>query len=363
MKKSFIFATLAVAMVTVSCSQDESLATYATSDANAIGFKSYVPKSTRGTAINNATELQATDFDVFAFDVSANTQIMGTASDGVKIAFTSGAWDYDQASEKAYWSDEAIDFYAVSPETLANLTKNFTYSTQTLHYEASATCADQKDVMYASVKNATKGDRAGDSSNVATGAVKFNFNHALAQIVFKVKTYGKFEVDINDIAVFAQKEGTFTYSTEAWTDVNEPQLYSIGLAVPVTGIGTTAQEIGNASNALLLIPQTFAKWSTDKTNAVALPTDHAYLKVSCKIRNDGVYIYADEDDFKDIYMPIAINWVKGNKYTYTIGFGNTEGAAGGLGFDEQGNPILNDVLITFDADVAGWTDASEDVEL
>ena len=62
-------------------------------------------------------------------------------------------------------------------------------------------------------------------------------------------------------------------------------------------------------------------------------------------------------------MPIAINWVKGNKYIYTIGFGNTEGAAGGAGFDENGNPILNDVLITFDADVAGWTDASEDVEL
>ena len=361
MKKTFIFATLAVAMVTVSCSQDESLATYATSDANAIGFKTYVPKSTRGTAVNNATELQATDFEVFAF--SGSTQILGTsATDGAKIVYKNSIWDYDQDADKAYWSDAAINFYAVSPETLTGLTKNFTETAQTLTYEVSATCADQQDVMYASVLNATKGDRAGDGSNVDTGAVKFSFKHALAQIVFKAKTYGKFEVDIEDIAIFANKTGRFTYSTEAWDNILTPTLFSIGLDSSVDNIGNTAVEIGDASNALLLIPQTFTKWSTVKGTPVALPNDRAYLKVSCKIRNNG-YIYGSDSEFKDIYMPIAINWTKGNKYTYTIGFGNTAGAAGGAGFDEDGNPILDDVLITFDAEVNAWTDASEDIEL
>ena len=367
MKKSFIFAALAAAMVTVSCSQDETLTSYATSDANAIDFKTYVPKATRGTAVNSKTDLQASDFEVFAY--SGTNQILGTsATDGAKIVYKTSAWAYDQDSDKAYWSDSAIDFYAVSPESLGtltdgSLTKNFTNATQTLVYEVPTACSEQKDIMYSLVKNATKGDRAGDGTNVDTGAVKFQFEHALAQIVFKVKTYGKFEVDIEDISVNAKKSATFTYSTAAWTAYGDPQEYSIGLAAPVTNIGNTAVAIGGAADALLLLPQTLTKWSTTKTTAVALDHDRGYLKISCKIRNNG-YIYGSATEFKDIYMPIAVNWAKGNKYTYTIGFGNTAGAAGGAGFDDDGKPILDDVLITFDADVTAWTDATgEDVEL
>ena len=370
MKKNIFFTVLAVSAAIVSCSKDTTINSAEFADSNVIGFKTYVPKSlsTRGSAIGSATDLQATDFDVFAF--TGSNQFMGaSASDGVKIVYTT-KWDYDAASEKAYWPGDnttKINFFAVSPETNAGLTKNFTASSQKLDYEASATAAEQCDLMYASVKNVSKSDRDGDNSNRSTGGVKLAFKHALSQIVFKAKVaVADYSVDVESVTLCNLiTKGSFTYSSETWTnDEATVSNYDADITAPVKGITTSAKDLTTSANALLLIPHTSTKWSVaDSKSSIeeANTAKQTYIKISCKIANtkNGLsYIIGDADNYADVYIPFQANWTKGNKYTYTIVFCDPNG---NNGYDPEGNPNNDDLLITFEPSVTPWTDQTEDI--
>lgn len=371
MKKTVFLAILAASVAAVSCSKDTTTNSAEFADGNVIGFKTYVPKSqlTKGSAIGNATELQATDFDVFAF--TGSNQFMGaSASDGVNIVYNTGKWDYETASEKAYWPNDAatkIDFFAVSPETGTGLTKNFTSAEQKLDYEVPATPAQQCDLMYASAKNVSKGDRDGDGGNRTTGGVKFTFNHALSQVVFKAKVaVADYSVDVESVTVCnLVTKGSFAYSTEAWTnDAANVNNYDADIAAPAAGITTTATDLTTSANALLIIPQTSTKWSVaDDGSSIndANTAKQTYIKISCKVANtkNGLsYIIGSADAYADVYIPFQANWTKGNKYTYTIVFCDPDG---NNGYDPDGKPNNDDLLITFEPSVTPWTNQTDDV--
>lgn len=366
MKKQLFFAVLATAMTLVGCSKDEVTTSAEFSDSNAIGFKTYVPKAaiSRGSAIGSTTDLQTTNFDVFAF--TGSDQFMGTsASDGVKIAYSTG-WDYATESEKAYWPSDAstkIDFYAVSPEIATGLTKNFLSTKQELTYAVSSTAAEQCDLMYAEVKQASKGDRVGDGSNVSTGGVKLNFNHALSQIVFKAKAaVADYQVDVESVTIHnLTNSGTFAYSSKAWTTINTIANYAADIQAPVTEIVNTAVDLTTSANALLLIPQVSTAWDVNGATKKITDADVAkqtYIEISCKIANtkNGVsYIWGDAANYATIYVPFKADWTQANKYTYTIVFCDPNG---NNGYNPNGEPTNDDLLISFDPIVAPWVDQS-----
>lgn len=384
MKKNVFFLTaLATVALLSSCSEDETVSAL---DANSseIGFKTYVPKLTRATSIGDATALESTNFDVFAFLKSSGTQLMGKVSDGAKVVYATSKWDYDQASEKAYWPMTGnVDFYAVSPETADGLTKNFTSRSATLAYVTPVDNTLQTDLMYASVINASKNDRNGDGSNINAGGVKFNFRHALSQVVFKCKTDADaIQVDVESVEIHnVANSGTFTYpivSTNAatgttsgiWTVGATRDTYATGM-VPVENIGTTSTDLTSLTGACMLIPQTLTKWNTTLGTAVTVAdadnSHQGYLKIQCKIKNVGGgmtdYLLGTASDFATIYLPFGATWDQSKRYIYTLVFGKTNGQSGGGGFDSKGNPVLNNVQISFEPTVESWTDMSEGINL
>lgn len=381
MKKQILLAILAIAVTATSCSKDESIA-QAQQESQAIDFKTYVPKLSRGAVIGNATQLQSTDFEVFAFKAATGLTFM----DAVKIVYNGTKWDYDQATQRAYWSADAVNFYSVSPSSNAALTKNFTADAQTLDFTVPADCGDQIDLMYTQVLGADKSNRSGAGSGQTTGGVPFNFEHALTQVVFKAKTaVADFKIDIESVEICnAMGTGTFTYSTKAWTGLSASSSYVSGMAVPSTSIGTTTVDLTtSASGALLLLPQTMTAWTTKVGEAITIAqaneNGHSYLKIMCKIINTiggDSYLYGDADTYMPVYIPFGVAWSKSNVYTYTLVFGNTDsgseggnsgggtgGGGNGGGFDDEGYPILKDLLITFDPTVATWTNNPNDVNM
>lgn len=377
--KKMLFAICVIALAASSCSKDVTVSS--ADDINsAVGFKTYVPFSTRGTVISGTTLPTTSNFDVFAFQGS--TQFMGTsATDGTNISYVSSAWNYTTATEKKYWSSTKTDFYMVSPSGIG--TENFTSTAQTITYTTPTAVADQVDMLYAFVKQANRIDRDGEGNTTtpATGAVPTIFKHAMSQIVFKVKTNdATLKVDIKSIEIDnVMSVGTFTYPTVGtnattpgvgtWGTLGTSADFAAGITT-TTGIQATATDVMATNGALLLIPQTLSAWTTVAATPVTIASADAagksYLKVECKIIDSStstdVYLYGDASSYGYIYIPFSATWASGNKYTYTLNFGKADTDSTGGGYDVNGNPIFN-MLITFNPSVTDWTDQSSTLDL
>ena len=372
MKKSTVMLGAIFGTLLMGCS-DEEIANVETSSRNAIGFNVLSNAAeTRATPITNSN-LTSTNFDVFAF-TGNGTAFMGKVDtdfghDGVKIVYKNGKWDYDDPNDLRYWPNEALDFYAFNPTAIEG--------DKGIHYMWEATKNEQKiyyscideyggthghenhDVMYAIAKGQEK-----DKNN---GVVKFTFKHILSQVVFKAKTeYANMQVDIKEIKIYNVKiAGVFTLpaaadGTGSWSDLDDlpsgvSDLYNLTVVqnanITVNGNATVADITTNTP--MLNRPQTLTAWNVSetatKTTTQANEAKQCYLSISCKIRQNGVYLLGSASEYKTIYVPFGDTWVAGKRHIYTLIFGG--------GYNDQGEAVLNP--IQFDAETTDWGNADK----
>lgn len=114
---------------------------------------------------------------------------------------------------------------------------------------------------------------------------------------------------------------------------------------------------------MMLIPQTLTAWDyeSDATNTIkeADAANQSYLKIMCKIKTttDGdSYLYGSADEYLPVYLPFGGTLEQGKKIDYLLTFGDSTSGTGGGGLDEDGDPILSDILITFLPTVKEWND-------
>ena len=369
MNKKF-FATAALAALTVagltSCSNDELVEQLTpTAQTGAIGWNITQDGAlrTRGTATTsiNYTE-QIGSVMVLGYFNDGSGRYVGTSdTEGTVIKYSNGEWDYADQDKVQYWpATDKLDFQAITPASdasiqLANepvsnsprLTANVTVPTNV---------TDQKDIMFAS---------ATAVNNYSTKEpVDLTFKHALSQIVFWGKvakstlkaTVSSIElVNIHNTGNVGYLNAVSTLGAQATGDA--ATTFGVGLtSASVSVESTTATNLTADNGALMMIPQEVTAWTTTaETNVPTSTADtnhNSYLKITCSVMDAG-----SETKFIDngtVYIPFAVGWEQGKKYTYTLVFGEGSG-----GFDENGEPLDYLVPITYTVtSVDDWTEAT-----
>lgn len=382
MKKFFAmaaFAALTLAGMT-SCSNDDYAESAAVKNNNVVTAMRFNVTSdnmlvTRGTPITAASGIG--DFEVWGYYTDAflttpfglyvgTSETVGTIIDGDGA----GNFGYHTAADLKYWpaTDYPLVFTAMSPAQ-GSSGNEITAIANAGGPTASPACngkivasitvpttvANQKDIMFAQTSGLTSASNAGTAD--------LTFNHALAQVVFRAKVAREqLSVDIASLEIVNVKQsGTAGYAdgstlTSAASG-DASQTFGLGLhATNKNGIDDTDPvDITAADGALMLLPQTVAKWTTTKASAVTTATadgaHNSYLKILCTVTNTNDNSVVIDNEY--IYVPFEISWTMGNKYIYTLIFGSDESNA----YDENGDPITATLPITYAATVAAWTNA------
>lgn len=404
MKKKFIFAAMTALAMTAgmsSCSNDNEPAGGFGETKNEEGFLFFFfnaqPNNNAMGSVTKATPVTSSNFynktlvpnmkvwGFFGKDVTEGNgitqggQYVGVDGDGIVINNEStegpnqSIWDYANDADRGYWPKEALNFQAIIPAGDNSFSVAATVGTSRLpHTVAEVTVptnqAQQKDIMFAKVNDQT---RTADANTPVT----FTFDHALSQIVFQGKTYAnKISVDVESITIAnADQKGRVGYLNDHENSIDVVlgaelaenrayAKYAIGMAANATLNNTNMAEAKNltaADGALIMMPQdrTGEKWSTTSVDNVAITEADAahetYLAISCKIKNDNVFLIGGESAYETVYIPFEINWEQGKKYTYTLIFGKGTG-----GFDENGKPLDSMLPITYTVQsVNDWTPA------
>ena len=367
--KKVIFGTALASMALLSaCSSDNELANVETTANNAIGFHVVGNKAeTRANIINTTEDLKKTDFNVFAYKYNngADGEIfMGDKENddnhlyGVRIKYETetNKWVYNDPNELRYWPTTALNFYAVNPGSTNIFSWNFTNEKKQITYA----CSDEYvknskgeyynhkniDAMYAVTKNQTQTNN--------DGFVKFNFKHILSQVVFQAKTqYANMEVEIKALSIhnfywggtFTIPEGepsqkdwaptTISYQPKGFTAVMDESI-KVAKTDEVTNIST--------QGPMLFIPQKLTEWDLKGNIDATTTAKQSYLKITCKIKQSGAYLFGDDTKFDELYVPFGADWQPGKRYIYTLIFGG--------GYNAQGQAILKP--IKFDPEVETW---------
>lgn len=368
MKANYIaLSAAAITLTLASCSNDE-LESLTNSPQNAIGFSALNSHVSRATPITSANRIEK--FNVYAFTNTDNKPFMGTAdndfgtSGGITIkngnynTENTANWIYNNSGDIHYWPTEALNFYAVSPTT-ADVALGykwmFTGTSNKIAYICSDEyenddAADNVDVMYAIAK---------DQSKPTDGKVNLHFHHILSQVVFSAKTeYTNMKVEIKSIKIKNLKNsGTFTLpevgavGSGSWNFTEAGTYNPTVTKTPIEISTTTPTEITHkTNNPLMVIPQKPTAWVPSNTNVIDDNQQQTYLEISCKISQNGVYIFGG-DEYETIYVPFGgdkCDWKPGKRYIYTLIFGG--------GYNESGNAVLTP--INFTAEVESWDNSN-----
>lgn len=363
MNKIYLLTAAFAVMASLSGCSDTELASIDTAqEKTPIGFHTVGSQMGSRATIINAGDITKTDFKVYAFDVEGKA-FMGNndtdadlmAHNGVHIKFdnTTSAWTYANPSDLRYWPDSKLDFYAVSPGTVAEEQLKLHYNwkinndKQTITYSSfdeygSSSTHQNLDVMYAVAKGQTK----------SNPKVNLAFKHILSQVLFKAKTNDdKMEVEIKEMKFHNfQLSGTFTIPA------GEPKSTDWNLngyaIIPVTvgmneTTNVTSTGTGIFTKPMLFIPQTLTAWeptAETKTDADNATPKHSYLEICCRIKQNDVYLFG-KGGFDTLFVPFSATWKPGMRYVYTLIFGG--------GYDKDGKPILTPVNFNVSAD--DWT--------
>lgn len=371
--KKVIFGTALASMALLSaCSSDNELANVETAANNAIGFHVVGNKAeTRATPITPGN-LKTTDFNVFAYKKNDNGTdgdiFMGDKENdnylyGVRIKYETetNKWVYKDPNELRYWPTTALNFYAVNPGSTNFFSWNFTNEKKQITY----TCSDEYakdnegkysnheniDAMYAVAKNKTQIDN--------NGIVKFNFKHILSQVVFQAKTqYANMQVEIKALSIHNfYGGGIFTIPKEErepsqtdWAPTTVTYHSTNGLTAvmdqSITVDKTDKAAMISTKGPMLLVPQQLKEWDLSGNIDAANTAKQSYLKITCKIKQSGAYLFGSDSDYGVLYVPFGADWQPGKRYIYTLIFGG--------GYNVQGQAILKP--INFDSEVEAWNE-------
>lgn len=358
MNKIYLFTAAFAVMASLSGCSDTELASIDTAqEKTPIGFHTVGSQMGSRATIINSGDITKTDFKVYAFDDAGNA-FMGNndtdddahAHNGVLINYddVKTAWKYANPSDLRYWPDSHLDFYAVSPGTvhddlvgfynwkINNVAQTITY--QSFDEYGSTSGHQNLDVMYAVAKGQT---------NSNGGKVNLTFKHILSQVLFKAKTNDdKMEVQIKEMKFHNfQPGGTFSIPVEEW-ELNGYVIIPVTVGMDETKtVTSTSTEV--ITKPMLFIPQTLTAWAPTtetKTEADNANPKHSYLSITCRIKQNGTYLFG-KGGFDTLYVPFSATWEPGKRYVYTLIFGG--------GYDKDGKPILTPVNFTASAD--DWT--------
>ena len=326
MYKKFFMGIAAIAALTlVSCSSDDLNSLSDNSSKNeAISFDGYLGRSavavngSRGSVLEIGDLQNSKDgFGVFGNYNAADGQNFGSNlfnNEPVKYSTKESKWTY---SPLKYWSTQGhIDFLAYAPHVNGKTLKNNTSNKTTcIDFTVSSTIADQKDLLWANVKDQKKTDNP----------VKFTFNHALAKIGYTVKK----GVDDDNVTIKLNKitlagsatdptvgafytDGTIDLSkdlskadnaTVLWTSCTGTQPFTWS-----TGFPNVTSQSSAGSDYLFVIPQNFS-------------TEKLYVIVDYTISYTG----GPTAEMKStVSSPIVKNFEQGKAYTINLNIGLTK---------------------------------------
>lgn len=376
MKKLF-YSTVCAAAVLLSGCSDTELAHVGSNTQNAIGFHVVGNKMNSRANIIDSKNITSTDFNVYAYinneDGTDGAPFMGgndtgLGNKGINISHKGSDWAYTTSSDIRYWptTDTELNFYAVNPGSnrlfswqFSNTKKEIAYncfneySVDNFYDDTDGTKKQHMtnpDAMYAVAKKQTFA--------TSSGKVKFTFKHILSQVVFKAKTQydNDMEVDINAVSIHNFKTGgTFTIpegepAQSNWTLNKINQASGFTVKKVEAGKNIKVSQSNNATDIsdgpMLFVPQKLTKWNVATNTAAANKAEQSYLKITCKIKQSGAYLFGSATAYKDLYVPFEADWQPGKRYTYTLIFGG--------GYDENGTPILKPV--NFETIGGDWTD-------
>lgn len=436
MKTKLLFVC-ALALVTAftACSNEE-LAGVSRQNApnGAINFSPMLNKSTRSNVVTTAPKLGS--FAVSAFWAEAITT--GKDVDGkkvfiagsalaenetyavgdpfgtlakTKIVYKEGGWDYDDATQMAYWpfrekvadkeysGDVPLNFVAVSPAAAADVTGVDLKVAGSIPYTVPA-IEDQADLCYAVSQGKVQKD----------GVVNLYFKHALSQMIFKAKMGTGMKVSIKSIEILNMKNSA-TYNLPAasveataegeasqgsWTNIGTTKDNYQGftaaagyLDIPDASAGNEAYstQLTGEGQEIIFLPQEAkagevagnpgTAWSP---NDGVAPKDaqNILLKITCKASRGGTALIGSciegaDDEYAERYFPINTTWLQGKKYIYTLLFGGVSdpenpdptgdnpGDDTPGGYDEDGKVTPPTVPISFSAQVEDWTPVHSNV--
>lgn len=238
-------------------------------EAVAVSFHAGIESDTQTrTTSMDLTTLQNNSFGVLAYNTNGNSWNNGYTPNFMynqKINWHTDNWAY---SPVKYWPtmpNDKVSFFAYAPhddQLPATLTDNhgialsgnavtgapsldFTVNTNSI--------ADQVDLVYASAIDKNK------------EMVDFHFQHALSRLGFSAKTDGNFgETNVKVTAVSIKGKfhpsGTFNLSDGIWsgkTTATSSTTYVPVLNANANAIQSTAQQLHDADQYLMLIPQNF----------------------------------------------------------------------------------------------------------
>ena len=379
------------AMTVASCSQNETLSAHDESAPQPIGFNVVLNHQNSTTrAVTSITNDTFSAFDVWAFKAdtdkeSDETYVMGvSASQGYQISKTSTygvidsvqqantdkkIWGYANKRQETFWPSDGtqqLSFYALSPSTVSSAVTNQTVSITKTSPSFTYTVShdSQTDIIAAGkTVHLTDINKYG-VTGVVWMAVPLTFKHTMALVDFNAKLqsgYPNLSVTVYDITICnAYRKGTCTINpadnTVSWGsfDTKETDAYKFTTGTTTDGIIlhtttgsdgavattvplTNGSEATNSDN-LLVIPQSLTKWGT--TTAINNTTDQSYLKIHCKITQNGFNLLTEDY----VYVPFEAEWQPNKHYTYTLTFG--------LGRDSSGKS--NGADITFIVTSSDW---------
>lgn len=377
MKKFFFFAAIA-AIGLASCSNDETIASQATSESNAISFRPLVSGVTRATDINASS---LSEFYVTA-NKSGSNPIVNYFGGTTPAIYTKSGDTYTCAT-KYYWpSSGDLDFFAFAPATGEGSGITRTDSTHFSVTPVSAP-ASQKDFIYAVVRNQNK-------ANNKNGVV-LNFRHAMSKIEILLKntsTDKKFTV--NNVALgYIKPTGAFApvFKTSDGSQIgfctngtlisnttiaSETGYYITGSAWTASGTETAYTQVAGTTsyaaetttpvaltNSMILVPQTLTAATQYSAAAANSAFNGAYISVELKIQDSSDnYIIGDGSNYVTAMWPLAsITWLPGHKYTYTLDLAGGGYTPTNADSDIDLDPILDGSEIKFvSVTVDDWID-------
>lgn len=318
MKKFFIMGMAAMGLALTACNNDE---TVDVAKGNAIGFSSFVDKSTRGAA-DDVTLESLENIEVYGW--RGDNQIFNAQQVNAKT----GAYSPIQYWEAGY----TYNFEAIAPK---NGEKGVTFAANvnggTITFENDAVT----DLLYAKASPLATADKL----TATPGKVNFNFSHELARVKFTFKNTfpanAAAKISVKDVKITdAYKNGTITpaEADAKWNATDKTltvdfESTSVTNLVANTGTGTTdhmyliptAKEESYIVTFTVTLDQNGA--TTDYKHSVTFKTTQEQGKsynYVAEINQNNINPNPDEQLFPIEFTANVENWGAFTNVDYTI---------------------------------------------
>ena len=305
--KKFLFLGIAATAMFASCTNDEMVEM---NPQSAIGFETFVDKSTRATDV---TKANLTAFEVYGWRTKdATEQIF----DARAVTANNGVCTY---SSLQYWvGGYKYDFEAVAPKSgEKGVTVNDTYGASTITFASDS----ETDLIYASARKDLSSYDYGTLA-AAPGVVDLTFGHLLSRVKFTFIN----GADANSVAKIAV------------TDVKITNAGTTGVYTPSNGTWAAATKTGEVTFASTNITGIDGGESGETEHKYLIPYNVKDYSVSFTVTMTQGSV---SDSFNyTVKLPETTTLVKGNSYNFKATF-------------NPGQPIV------FTADVTPWNDFTD----